>query len=472
MSDLVWFLRECAAVCASRTAIAAIAIILCPALLIANRIIYNIYFHPLRHYPGPRLWAATRLPWNFVNLQGNLAWRIRDLHERYGPVIRIAPDELSYTSSAAWRKIYGQRSPEFAKCFDGRGIAGPGITDPAVRNGGIVTADQEPHARLRKAILPAFSERALREQGDILQLYADKLVEQLRYSSKSGAPQDIVKWFSLASFDIISDLAFGQAAGCLDDASQPWLQVIGARAQGIVRYQFAIYYGLESWLEWLAPKAQKAAVKKHGELTAGKVKRRLQQTHAKTDFMSYILENPQADLSNTDLIRMASAFIVAGSGTTATALSGITFHLCSNPEKYLKLTEEIRNAFHNETEISMTSTAELRYLKAVIEEGLRIYPPSPSTLPRFVPGKGEIIDDKWVPGGMAVGVHQLSAGHSKHNWKNPQDFVPERWLESDNDVRFTNDDKYSSQPFSLGPRNCVGKRYDKITARQLHLTSR
>ncbi|TQN67917.1 Multicopper oxidase aurL2 [Colletotrichum shisoi] len=307
-----------------------------PTLLIVHRAIYNLCFHPLRHYPGPRLWAVTRLPWNLVNLQGNLAWRIRDLHEQYGPVIRIAPDELSYTSSTAWKKMYGQRSPEF--------------------------------------------------------LYADKLVEQLRHASTRGAPQDLVKWFSLASFDIISDLAFGQAAGCLDDASQPWLQVIVARAKGIVRYQFAIHYGLESWLGWLAPKAQKLALKKHGELTAAKVKRRLQDTDTKSDFMSYILENPQADLSNADLVRMASAFIVAGSGATATALSGITFHLCNAPDKLLKLTQEIRNAFQIETEVTMASTAELKYLKAVIEEGLRIYPPSPSTLPRFVPGTGEEIE--------------------------------------------------------------------------------
>ncbi|TEA14667.1 Cytochrome P450 monooxygenase alt3 [Colletotrichum sidae] len=437
---------------------AGVAIVLVATVAIvslAGRAIYNIYFHPLRHYPGPRLWAASRLPWNYVNLQGRLAWRIRELHTEYGPVVRIAPDELSYTSSAAWKKIYGQRSPEFSKCFDGRGIAGPSVNNPEIRNKGIVTADTEPHARLRKAVLPAFSERALREQEEILQLYADKLVHQLQSSSKTGAPQDLVKWFSLAAFDIVSDLAFGQAAGCLDDASQPWLQVIGTRAKGIVRYQFAIHYGLEGWLEWLAPKAQKMALRKHGELAAAKVKRRLQQSESKKDFMSYIMENPQADLSNADLIRMASAFIVAGSGTAATALSGIAYFLCSNADKYAKLAHEIRSAFTKEEEITMASTGELRYLKAVIEETLRIYPPSPSALPRFVPGAGEEIDGRWVPGGTAVGVHQLSAGHSPVNWKRADEFIPERWLDSS--LEYRADDRAASQPFSFGPRNCVGK---------------
>ncbi|TDZ54052.1 Cytochrome P450 monooxygenase alt3 [Colletotrichum trifolii] len=335
-------------------------------------------------------------------------------------------------SSAAWKKIYGQRSPDFSKCFDGRGIAGPSVNNPAIRNKGIVTADTEPHARLRKAVLPAFSECALREQEEILQLYADKLVHQLRSSSKTGAPQDLVKWFSLAAFDIVSDLAFGQAAGCLDDASQPWLQVIGTRAKGI-----------------------KMALRKHGELAAAKVKRRLQQSESKKDFMSYILENPQADLTNADLVRMASAFIVAGSGTAATALSGIAHFLCSNADKYAKLVHEIWSAFTKEEDITMTSAGELRYLKAVIEETLRIYPPSPSALPWFVPGAGEEINGLWVPGGTAVGVHQLSAGHSPVNWKRADEFIPERWLDSS--LEYRADDRAASQPFSCGPRNCVGK---------------
>ncbi|KAF5978632.1 cytochrome P450 monooxygenase [Fusarium coicis] len=84
---------------------------------------YYLYLSPLRHYPGPKLWAISRILWNYVNMKGRIAWKIRDLHDRYGPVVCIAPDELSYTSGAAWKKIYGQRSPELPKVLDGRGIA-------------------------------------------------------------------------------------------------------------------------------------------------------------------------------------------------------------------------------------------------------------------------------------------------------------------------------------------------------------
>lgn len=172
--------------------------------------IYSLFFHPLSAYPGPKIWALSRLPWILTSLRGDIAWKIRDFHEQYGPVIRIAPDELSYTTGTAWKKIYGQRNPEFVKCLDGRGIVPP--SRMGVR--GIATAHQEKHAQLRRAILPAFSERALREQESFFQLYAGKLTAQLRRACKSG-PQDMVRWYSFTAFDIVSDLAFGEAAGCL-----------------------------------------------------------------------------------------------------------------------------------------------------------------------------------------------------------------------------------------------------------------
>lgn len=452
-------------------------------LVFCARLLYNIFLHPLRSYPGPLLWSASRLPWNFYNLQGDLATKILELHQKYGPVVRIAPDELSYTTGTAWKKIYGQRAPaEFEKCLDGRGIAGPNMKNTKVS--GIVTAPHERHARLRRAILPAFSDRALKEQEGFLQLYTDKLVAQLRRACRAGesqaAEEDMSRWYALMAFDVISDLAFGQPAGCLDNADQPWLQVIGQRARSIVWYQFGMYYGLDnSWLlsRWLAPQGAVAARRKHVELTTAKVTRRLEQQQQgeketpRKDFMSYILDNESEKLGKMELVAMASSFIVAGSGTSSSALTGITFYLGRNKDKYHRLAGEIRNAFSataTAADITIEATARLPYLRAVIEEGMRLYPPSPSTLPRFVPGRGEMIDGKWVPGGTAVGVHQLSAGRMEGNFRRAGEFLPERWLVTSTSTsatgslgeagEFVEDDRAATQPFSYGPRNCIGQR--------------
>lgn len=369
-------------------------------IILVIRAIYLLFLHALRGYPGPKLWAICRFPWIYHSLRGDLAFRIRDLHDQYGPVIRIAPDELSYTSAGAWKKIYGQKTPEFEKCLDGRGIAPRSLV--GIR--GIINETQERHTRLRRAISPAFSERAIREHESLLQLYGDKLVSCLRRDAKKGEAVDILRWAHLTTFDIISDLAFGQAAGCLDNADQPWLQIMGARAKNIVWHQFEMTYNIDRILHKIWPTRSSEVRRKHIELTSAKVVRRIQQKKDQKDhkdFMSYILDNDTDKLTNRELVIMASAFIVAGSGTVGAALSGTVFHLCRNPRAYQLCIEEIRGKFSKESEITLQSTGELRYLRAVIEEGLRMYPPSPSTLPRFVPGKGEIIEEKWVPGGVS-----------------------------------------------------------------------
>ena len=78
-------------------------------------LLYNIFLHPLKRYPGPTLWAATRIPWCWWQYKGRLNQRLLDLHTQYGHTVRIAPNELSFTTDTAWKTIYGQRSVEMGK---------------------------------------------------------------------------------------------------------------------------------------------------------------------------------------------------------------------------------------------------------------------------------------------------------------------------------------------------------------------
>ncbi|KAL1862720.1 hypothetical protein Daus18300_008364 [Diaporthe australafricana] len=427
--------------------------------IIVVNVIYNLFFHPLSSYPGPKLWATCRLPWNFFNFKGRLGWRIRDLHNQYGPVIRIAPNELSYTTSSAWRKIYGQRSPEFEKAVDGRGIA------PVEINGkrALMTETSEGHARLRKAINPAFSERALRDQEKYLQVHSTTLLTQLSKSCKQG-PVDMAKWYNLLSYDVITgkstELAFGKTANCLNQADQPHLQVLGNRAKSVVFFQFALQYGLMSVLQFLTPKYAREARRKHLALSAAKVQARLQAKSPGKDFMHYILENQEDNrFSSLDLTLLASTFIVAGSNTTADTMTGLTYLLLRNPDKMARLTHEIRTTFRSRDEITMQSTTRCTYLTACLDESMRLRPALCCSLARTVPpgGGGEVIDGHLVPAGTGVGVHMLAAAHSGLNFARPMDFAPERWLELPPGSEFAGDDRGGSQPFSHGLRSCAGK---------------
>jgi cytochrome P450 len=66
--------------------------------------------------------------------------------------------------------------------------------------------------------------------------------------------------------------------------------------------------------------------------------------------------------------------------------------------------------------------------------------------------EGETISGRWVPGGTTVVVPWYSAHRQKSNWRDPDCFVPERWL---GDERYKADNRGAFAPFSMGPRNCI-----------------
>jgi hypothetical protein len=68
--------------------------------------IYRVYVHPLASYPGPKLFALTNLVQIHYVIRGTWVRKVLALHEQYGPVVRVAPDEISYAVPEAWDDIY------------------------------------------------------------------------------------------------------------------------------------------------------------------------------------------------------------------------------------------------------------------------------------------------------------------------------------------------------------------------------
>ncbi|KAL6167881.1 Cytochrome P450 monooxygenase alt3 [Exserohilum turcicum] len=147
-------------------------------------------------------------------------------------------------------------------------------------------------------------------------------------------------WYNLVAFDIVSDLAFGEPSGCVDNPDQPWIQAILARAKAIVWFQLAVQYGFLNLLNWLTPRYVVESRKKHIAMTEAKLKARIEAKNPGKDFMSYILENDEK-LNHLELMMLSSNFIVAGSGTSAGGMSGLTYLLLRNPDKLAKLKQEI-----------------------------------------------------------------------------------------------------------------------------------
>ncbi|KAJ5176983.1 amidohydrolase family protein [Penicillium canariense] len=136
----------------------AVHLITGPAFVIWS--VYLVFFHPLARFPGPKLWAISRIPWAYHVIKGDVWHSMDDFHNRYGSVIRIAPDELSFISPAAWKDIYGAR-PQLLK--DPRSQ-----TPPLNGANSLFTALGDDHRRIRGAFINAFSDKALREQSQTI----------------------------------------------------------------------------------------------------------------------------------------------------------------------------------------------------------------------------------------------------------------------------------------------------------------
>jgi len=151
--------------------------------------------------------------------------------------------------------------------------------------------------------------------------------------------------------------------------------------------------------------------------------------------------------------------MIAGTETTATLLSGLTYHLLTNHAKLDKLTHEVRTTFRTVDDITIERLQGLPYLNACIEEGLRMYPPVAPGMPRRTPeGPNTNIDGHDVPPGTRVLVTNLAANRNSKNWRNPYSFAPERWVPDDPEsYLYAGDKKHGFQPFSTGPRACLGK---------------
>ena len=72
---------------------------------------YNAFFHPLSKVPGPKINALSRVPYIRHLIKGSTVDNAVDLHKKYGEVVRMSPNEVSFTSGeTAWPEIYGFRT--------------------------------------------------------------------------------------------------------------------------------------------------------------------------------------------------------------------------------------------------------------------------------------------------------------------------------------------------------------------------
>ncbi|KAL8818092.1 MAG: hypothetical protein Q9223_003205 [Gallowayella weberi] len=324
----------------------------------------------------------------------------------------------------------------------------------------ILSANDADHSRYRRLLSHAFSDRALREQEPLLMHYIDFLARRLHERASSAEIVDMVQWFNFTTFDIVGDLSLGESFGNLEKARYDgWISVIFAQFKLAALAVSFRFFGLAEVLKAMLPKSAIEKRRQHAETANGKIHRRLEQGSAdaqRNDFMTYTQRyNDEKGMSVPEIEATFRSLVVAGSETTATALSGILGNLLQSPEALQSLTREIRQSFSHESETCAAKVDGLPYLNAVIEEGLRVCPPVALGMPRLVPEGGSTVSGYTLPAGTFVSASGYASNLSTLNFPNaPTTFDPSRWLPQPNKPK---GQPAAFNPFSLGPRNCLGR---------------
>ena len=164
--------------------------------------------------------------------------------------------------------------------------------------------------------------------------------------------------------------------------------------------------------------------------------------------------------SRQELFAEANLLVIAGSDTTSVSLCSFFFYIVRNPGPYGKLVKEIRSTFDSVDEIgSGPKLSSCKYLRACVDETMRMTPAAPSELSRTVLAGGQIINGEFYPAGVTVGTSGWSSGRSDE-YGDPHVYRPERWIVDEEAGRTAAEVARISTymyPFSTGWGNCVGQ---------------
>lgn len=164
--------------------------------------------------------------------------------------------------------------------------------------------------------------------------------------------------------------------------------------------------------------------------------------------------------STSDLACESVLLLVAGSQSTSGALAATIFYLVQNPTQLERLQEEIRSTFSSGEEIryeSGSKLAELPFLRACINESLRLSPPTPGHLPREVLAEGIHTGGCYFKPGTIVGISAYAMHREQAYFPEPTRFLPERWLANRGPMQ-QSANASAHFAFSSGATGCIGKQ--------------
>ncbi|KAI0401284.1 benzoate 4-monooxygenase cytochrome P450 [Xylaria palmicola] len=438
--------------------------------------LYRLWLHPLRSYPGPVLAKISDVYSGFYSLKRSLHLQTFEDQQKYGPVIRHGPNKLIFNSTAALRAysplvmldIYLNEDISKSFCYQA------GNVNPTTTNV-FNTIDKRVHRLKRKLVGQITTERSVRAFEPILSEQVDIFVKQLAlsYQADPAAPIDLSERSRYLGLDISGYLGFGYALNLQTSHTHRYLvhaMMIGSwRLNMYMQFPALRKLRLEILFYALALIQGKSFLKTLSKMIQARLAKDKKAEHDLYSFMVDALEAPaKVRITASEIWTEGIFFLPAAGDTTSTALSSLFFYLARNPKRQEKAANEVRSAFKTSAEIGGSRLSTCPYLRACINEALRMSPPVAGTLwrERLTVNSGEplVIDGHLIPPGTQVGVNTYTLHHNPEYFPDPFTYNPSRWfLEGDKATAGEESQPLflihhtAFTPFSLGSRGCAGK---------------
>ncbi|KAH6645433.1 cytochrome P450 [Truncatella angustata] len=446
-----------------------IVLLLAVVLLLKPIAEYIIDSKNLRRFPNYNVLSGiTNLGYMIERWRGFRSKTLHDCHKVH-PVVRIGPNSLSFSSVSAMKAIYGHSTTT---------IKGDMYSDAAGPYPNILDAvSKDVHAHKRRLLSHAFATRNLEQWEFKIADKVERLVKQFdRICDTPEATLDYSRWTNLFTLDAIVDIALSYRLGCLDRGDDViltespdgkteavnYIESLHAvkRATSVIVWSSAWFGMLRSTLK-LVPgffRNQYSRGQGYDHMVAYLTQRRMQRYRdgeALDDLLQCILEDKEGkpqELESGEVEAEVNVLLDAGSDTTATALVNVMYYLLQNPSTLVRLRRELEDLSDDNSVVSYSRVKDLPYLRACLDESLRLSPPLAFGLNRKTGPDGVWVDGNFIPAATIVAVPAYTAHRNPAIFTDPEEFRPERWL-----CAGSKELQASFIPFSAGARGCIGR---------------
>ncbi|KAI0753167.1 high nitrogen upregulated cytochrome P450 monooxygenase 2 [Daedaleopsis nitida] len=419
--------------------------------------------HPLARYPGPLGCKVSKLWMAIISRPGYQHRYYKVQHERYGDVVRIGPNELSIRDPSVVMALLGPNGVPKGPHAIGRMLTTNDLPMLGIE-------DIRTHLHRRRAWNRAFSSNAVAEYEGLVCARTRQLVQHLE--EHDGTAVRLETWLDYWSYDAMCDMTFGGGSELLRDGDQSniW-SILSAGMAAMTFFGHVPWLGVYFGYIPAATRPIKTLMTKCHELTEKRIGRGTQNR----DLFHYLNFEDMPDVSpppKSQVVSDGILAIVGGADTVAGALTSLFFCLLSHQEAYKMLQHEVDHFYPSGVDVYNTKFhREMKYLDAVINETMRVFPPGVGGSQRKIPADygGVTLPSP----GTAFWVHAYSLHRDPNNfYPFPEDFWPDRWILSSHKATVSmsrgltcdtpegfrhNTDAY--MPFSHGPMNCVGKNF-------------